>query len=380
MKRKMLSLRTRITLLSMGLLALCCVVLTFALNLSAFRMTESFSALTIASTVTPEQTYPAIDLEAPVMEAVPVEAARADFRQESVLYMVLIVAGGGLLVYLFTGRALRPLEQLADAMQQRTVQNLAQELPVPSGQDEVAQLTEAFNQMSRTLAQAFENQRRFAQNAAHELRTPLAVMQTRIEVFGMKPERTRQEYDSLLETVASNTHRLSLTVQDLLQLADMQSPACTERVELDTLARDVASQLSAPAQAAGVQVECTGDSCTVQGSRRLLESALYNLVENAIRYNHPGGAVTVRLLRQEDDCIVQVEDTGPGIPTEAQSRIFEPFYRVDKSRSRALGGAGLGLALVREIAQLHGGTVEVESAPGQGSVFRLRLPCAGTQS
>lgn len=380
MKRKMLSLRTRITLLSMGLLALCCVVLTFALNLSAFRMTESFSALTIASTVTPEQTYPAIDLEAPVMEAVPVEAARADFRQESVLYMVLIVAGGGLLVYLFTGRALRPLEQLADAMQQRTVQNLAQELPVPSGQDEVAQLTEAFNQMSRTLAQAFENQRRFAQNAAHELRTPLAVMQTRIEVFGMKPERTRQEYDSLLETVASNTHRLSLTVQDLLQLADMQSPACTERVELDTLARDVEAQLSAPAEAAGVQITCTGDSCAVQGNRRLLERALYNLVENAIRYNHLGGAVTVRLLRQEDDCAVQVEDTGPGIPPEAQSRIFEPFYRVDKSRSRALGGAGLGLALVREIAQLHGGTVEVESAPGQGSVFRLRLPCAGTQS
>lgn len=380
MKRKMLSLRTRITLLSMGLLALCCVVLTFALNLSAFRMTESFSAFTIASSVTPEQTYPAMHLEEPVMEAVPVEAARADFRQESVVYMVLIVAGGGLLVYLFTGRALRPLEQLADAMQQRTVQNLAQELPVPSGQDEVAQLTEAFNQMSRTLAQAFENQRRFAQNAAHELRTPLAVMQTRIEVFGMKPERTRQEYDSLLETVASNTHRLSLTVQDLLQLADMQSPACTERVELDTLARDVESQLSAPAEAAGVEIKCTGDSCAVQGNRRLLERALYNLVENAIRYNHPGGAVTVRLLRQEDACIVQVEDTGPGIPPEAQSRIFEPFYRVDKSRSRALGGAGLGLALVREIAQLHGGTVEVESAPGQGSVFRLRLPCAGTQS
>lgn len=380
MKRKMLSLRTRITLLSMGLLALCCVVLTFALNLSAFRMTESFSALTIASTVTPEHMEPAAELEAPVMEAVPVEAARADFRQESVLYMVLIVAGGGLLVYLFTGRALRPLEQLADAMQQRTVQNLAQELLVPSGQDEVAQLTEAFNQMSRTLAQAFENQRRFAQNAAHELRTPLAVMQTRIEVFGMKPERTRQEYDSLLETVASNTHRLSLTVQDLLQLADMQSPACTERVELDALAQDVASQLSAPAQAAGVQVECTGDSCAVQGSRRLLERALYNLVENAIRYNHPGGAVTVRLLQQEDACVLQVEDTGPGIPPEAKSRIFEPFYRVDKSRSRALGGAGLGLALVREIAQLHGGTVEVESAPGQGSVFLLRIPCAGTQS
>lgn len=379
MKRKMLSLRTRITLLSMGLLALCCVVLTFALNLSAARMTESFSALTLASTITPEQTYPAMHLEEPVMEAVPVEAARADFRQESVVYMVLIVAGGGLLVYLFTGRALRPLEQLADAMQQRTVQNLAQELPVPSGQDEVAQLTEAFNQMSRTLAQAFENQRRFAQNAAHELRTPLAVMQTRIEVFGMKPERTRQEYDSLLETVASNTHRLSLTVQDLLQLADMQSPACTERVELDALARDVVSQLSGPAQVAGVQVECTGDSCAVQGSRRLLERALYNLVENAIRYNHPGGAVTVRLLRQEDACVLQVADTGPGIPPDAQSRIFEPFYRVDKSRSRALGGAGLGLALVREIAQLHGGTVEVESAPGQGSVFLLRIPCSEEQ-
>lgn len=380
MKRKKLSLRTRITLLSMGLLALCCVLLTFALNLSAFRMTESFSALTIAASAAPEQTYPAAGPEALVTEAVPVEAVRADFQQESILYMMLIVAGGGLLVYLFTGHALRPLEQLAGAMQQRTVQNLAQELPVPPGQDEVAQLTEAFNQMSCTLAQAFENQRRFAQNAAHELRTPLAVMQTRIEVFEMKPERTRQEYDSLLETVAANTRRLSLTVQDLLQLADMQSPACTERVELDMLARDVAAQLSAPAQAAGVEITCTGDSCAVQGSRRLLERAVYNLVENAIRYNHPGGAVTVRLLRQEDGCTVQVEDTGPGIPPEAKERIFEPFYRVDKSRSRALGGAGLGLALVREIAQLHGGTVEAESAPGQGSVFRLHLPCGGTQS
>lgn len=189
----------------------------------------------------------------PQTATVPVEAARADFRQESVLYMVLIVAGGGLLVYLFTGRALRPLEQLANAMQQRTVQNLAQELPVPSGQDEVAQLTEAFKQMSRTLAQAFENQRRFAQNAAYELRTPLAVMQTRIEVFGMKSERTRQEYDSLLETVASNTHP---PVADGASAADtVQRSAALRRVYPAYLYNRFCGAVTAivPAKAAGFE-------------------------------------------------------------------------------------------------------------------------------
>ncbi|MEG1858535.1 MAG: ATP-binding protein [Pseudoflavonifractor sp.] len=367
------SLRLRLTMISVLLLTLCCVGLTAILNLSAGHMASVIEA----TAVTPAQQIkyeevPAADL----VTSTPAEgtqAARDQFLYQSIWGMVLVVVLGGVLTYFISAESLKPVRELSEQMKGRTVHNLAEELPVPASNDEIADLTRSFNHMSAKLEDAFAMQRRFSQSAAHELRTPLTVLKTKVEVFSKSERHSPQEYDRLLCVVTAQTNRLADLVTDLLTLTNMDALDCDACLPLETVLAEVTEELSGLAEERGITITVEGGGQTVCGNRSLLHRAFYNLVENAIRYNAEGGRVILRLTAVGGRRVVTVADTGMGIPPEAQELIFEPFYRVDKSRSRQAGGAGLGLAMVKRIVEQHGGTITVGDNEGGGTVFEVVL-------
>lgn len=382
---KKLSLQMRLTLLSVLLLTLCCAGLTFMLNRNANTMANTIEAATVQPAIRSEQEeaplgFPNEDTELPPAGALPEgtglvlssesQQARVDFHRSSVLYLLLIIFAGGITTWFVVGRALRPLNTLSRRMSSCTVNNLSQQLPVPQSHDEVAKLTISFNQMSGKLNEAFAIQRRFSQSAAHELRTPLTVLQTKVDVFRKRRDHTREDYDKLIDGVAAQTQRLSNLVRDLLELTNLDGVTQWERISLGKLLKQVISDLAILAEEKQVSLSLEGtDACTF-GNRELLSRVFSNLVENAIKYNYPGGSVRVTL---ENGPVVTVSDTGIGIPEDAVDSIFEPFFRVDKSRSRQMGGAGLGLATAKAIVEQHGGTIEVSTSPEDGSRFTVRL-------
>lgn len=375
---KKIPLRLRLTLVSVGLLLACCLGLTLVLNFSANQMADVIEAMPVLPALSAEDaaSAPADSFPAPaaVTPARPTKDARRDFLNQSVLWMLAVVAAGGVLTWLITGRAMAPLRELSGQMRNRTVHNLSENLPVPESRDEVASLTESFNEMTGKLDEAFAMQKRFSQSAAHELRTPLAVLKTKLEVFRKKKERTLSEYDALLDTAALQVDRLSALVKELLDLTGMDAVDCEESVPLAPLLRDVAAELSGLAEEKNVALHCACPNLTVPGSRSLLHRVFYNLIENSIKYNVPQGSVSVAAEQKSGSVQIAVSDTGLGIPPECRELIFEPFYRIDKSRSRQMGGAGLGLATVASIVQKHGGSVEVREHPEGGSIFTVKLP------
>ena len=370
--------RWRLTVLSVFLLTVCCVGLTAVLNLSA-----GFMANTIEATlVTPAQMPPSSELPprpeqsiaAPAVLSTPaIQAAKIDFFHQSVLYMIVAVVLGGALTYYLSGKALKPLHQLSSEMQKRTVNNLSQSLPVPQSKDEIAYLTQSFNEMSQKLEEAFAMQKRFSQSAAHELRTPLTVLKTKVEVFQKKPHHTAAQYDALLDVITTHTNRLADLVKDLLDLSNMDALPCDETLALTPLLSEVCVELASFAKEKNLSVGVTGIESTVQGNRSLLYRLFYNLVENAIKYNQENGAIDCRVAIKDGKSVVTICDTGIGISAAERAHIFEPFYRVDKSRSRQMGGAGLGLATAKAIVQKHGGTLTVQENPNGGTIFEVVL-------
>lgn len=370
MKRS-LSLRLRVTLVCGVLLAACCLLLTLSHNYYAYEMVDAIEAI-------PLQPALAVGGTEAVMEDLSLAhatlPARNTFRTQSLLAMGVIVAAGCWMVYWLTGKALSPLRQLDEQIRSRTAADLDQPLPVPASGDEVAGLTVSFNQMSRNLSQAFAQQKRFSQSAAHELRTPLAVLKTRISLFRKKGLCTTPETAQLLDVLEEQTNRLSDLVGDLLALTNMDGLACSESIDLSQLLAHTTESLEGLAREREVRLQLQTEPGAVPGNRALLERAFFNLMENAVKYNRPNGFVTVRAVHESAVFRVEISDSGIGIPQEFREQIFEPFFRVDKSRSRQLGGAGLGLPLVRAVAELHGGRVWAEEAPGGGSRFLLTLP------
>ena len=370
---KKLSLQMRLTVLSDLLLTVCCAGLTFILNFNANDMADVIEASVIVPAaqadgggLLPYQPGQFTELS-PSVES---QKARTVFLQESILYMLLVVLAGGVLTWFLVDGALRPLKTLSSRMKSCTAHDLSQQLPVPQSHDEVSELTDAFNQMSSKLDQAFAMQRRFAQSAAQELRTPLTVLRTKVDVFKKRPDHDQQEYDKLINAVVAQTDRLSGLVQELLELTNSDGVTERERVSLRELLGQVAMDLAPLAEEKQVALSLTGEDVYVVGNRLLLNRVFFNLVENAIKYNRPGGSVHVAISAGP---AVSVSDTGIGIPAEALDLIFEPFYRVDKSRSRQMGGAGLGLATAKAIVERHGGTIEAGSTPEGGSCFTVHL-------
>lgn len=381
------TLRQRITALCGCLLTLCCVALTAASGQYAWRMADSIEAAVL---IRPSASTENLEsyVSVPQQELLPADsghsqtrAARQNFRVRSILTMVGIVTGGCLLISWLTGQALRPLKELECQIRNRSAHNLGEELPVPDSRDEVSSLTVSFNEMSRNLCDSFEQQKRFSQSAAHELRTPLTVLKTKVAVFRKKGDTTPEATAEMLDVVERQVDRLSVLVKDLLELTNMDAVAMDDVISLQTILVGVAEELSelAAERAVTVQVKPM-QMCMLSGNESLLRRAFFNLIENAINYNRKGGTVSVSAEIHHNTAHIELSDQGIGIPRELRAQIFEPFFRVDKSRSRQLGGAGLGLSLVEAIVRQHHGKVFVKENPnGQGSCFVVELPLPDTK-
>lgn len=367
-----ISLRLRVTLVCGILLAVCCLLLTISHNYYATKMADSIAATPLqpAQTVgeTVKDTTDAVTLS---QIALP---ARKTFRTQSMIAMGVIVTMGCLSVYWLTGKALAPLHQLDEQIRRRTAADLDQPLPVPSSADEVAGLTISFNQMSHNLSKAFAQQKRFSQCAAHELRTPLTILKTRMALFRKKGLCSTPETAELLNVLEEQTNRLSHLVQDLLSLTNMDSLAVNEEVSIPKLLNQTADSLTELAKERSITLQVETAPGTIPGNSILLERALSNLIENAIQYSKPDTTVSIRAIWEPGLLWLEVSDEGIGIPQEFLEQIFEPFFRVDKSRSRQFGGAGLGLSLVRAIAELHQGRITASSTQGRGTCFVMTLP------
>ncbi|MDO5799928.1 MAG: ATP-binding protein [Eubacteriales bacterium] len=385
---KKLSLQWRLTLIITLLTTVTCVLMYFFISRSAVTGIEDLGdyvvrinktdSTPITFNINPNTLFSDLSDQ--------VQATKDLFRTRSVIATAIIILLSSICTYFISRRALQPLRSLSRKINETEAQNLSESLEVPDTNDEISHLTVSFNKMLSRLDDAFTAQKQFSASAAHELRTPLAVMQTNLEVFARKKTPTLEEYQELFEMIQSQTGRLSHLSEVLLDMTGIQSVERSDSISLAVLTDEVCCDLASIADQKEIELIQEDGDCTVTGSYLLLYRAVYNLVENAIKYNHPGGKVTVKISQKkaEPDCsapsvstdyaCIEVTDTGIGISPEYQEKIFAPFFRVDKSRSRAMGGAGLGLALVNEIARQHGGLVKVLESSKKGSTITLILP------
>lgn len=297
---------------------------------------------------------------------------KADYKKRSLLISALMALLGGVVTYFISGRALKPLYEFSDKIEEVQAQNLSDSRIEENKVKELNQLSISYNKMLERLSEAFEVQRQFTANAAHELRTPLAVMQVQLDLYNSTKHPENDECaKQTIKMVTEQNERLSKMVKTLLDMSELQTVARDEKIEVDALVEEVLADLEPLAQEKDINLVEKCDEMTMMGSDILIYRLVYNLVENAIKYNNPGGQVIVTALQQGEHKKIMVEDTGNGIPKDLRERIFEPFFRIDKSRSRALGGVGLGLALVREIVRVHDGNITVRDNDAGGTTFEV---------
>ena len=299
---------------------------------------------------------------------------KADYRKNSLIISAVLALLGGVATYFISGHALRPIRELSDKIEKVQAQNLADSRIEENQVKELNQLSVSYNRMLERLSDAFEIQRQFTANAAHELRTPLALMQVQLDLYhsNSHPDNDADTVQ-MIKMVTEQNDRLNKMVKTLLDMSELQTVGRDDEIILDALVDEVLEDLEPLAEGKNIRLIGNCKDITMVGSDILIYRLVYNLVENAIKYNHSGGQVTVTADRKENHVYLSVEDTGAGIPEELKERVFEPFFRVDKSRSRELGGVGLGLALVREIVRVHDGNITVKSNPPGGTIFEVVL-------
>ena len=299
---------------------------------------------------------------------------KADYRKNSLIISAALALLGGVATYFISGHALRPIRELSDKIEKVQAQNLADSRIEENQVKELNQLSVSYNRMLERLSEAFEIQRQFTANAAHELRTPLALMQVQLDLYhsNSHPDNDADTVQ-MIKMVTEQNDRLNKMVKTLLDMSELQTVGRDDEIILDALVDEVLEDLEPLAEGKNIRLIGKCKDITMVGSDILIYRLVYNLVENAIKYNHSGGQVTVTADRKENHVYLSVEDTGAGIPEELKERVFEPFFRVDKSRSRELGGVGLGLALVREIVRVHDGSITVKANPSGGTIFEVVL-------
>ena len=402
-KRFHTSLQLKLTLLLSLLMIVSCILMYFFISHSAvsgmdglqnymIKVDPQDGDSPITFNVDPKALFPQFEQE--------IQETKEAFLLRSVIATTIIILLSSVCTYFLTKKTLTPLQKLTSEVSQIQAQNLSTQLAVPNSKDEIAQLTSSFNEMLARLDNAFSTQKQFSANAAHELRTPLAVLQTNLEVFEKKQEPEMVEYRQLFTMIKEQTARLSQLVGTLLDMTNLKSVPRTDHVSLEELVDEVFCDLDPVAEKAGISIHFDDSSSqdwhtdvhtpdasalnnnirNITGSYVLLYRAVYNLVENAIKYNRPNGSVTVSVKEKNGQAMILVKDTGIGISPENQKKIFDPFFRVDKSRSRAMGGAGLGLALVDSIAREHGGSVKVLESNEKGSIIALMLPVSSLKN
>ena len=299
---------------------------------------------------------------------------KADYKRNSLIITVLLALLGGVVTYFISGHALRPIREFSDKIEEVQAQNLSDSRIEENNIKELNQLGISYNKMLERLSEAFEIQRQFTANAAHELRTPLALMQVQLDLYN-SASHPGNDADTLqtIKMVTEQNDKLNRMVKTLLDMSELQTVARDDKIVLDAIVEEVLADLEPLAQEKNIKLIGKCEDATMIGSDILIYRLVYNLVENAIKYNHPLGQVTVTAYQRKKHVYLSVEDTGSGIPKELRDRVFEPFFRVDKSRSRELGGIGLGLALVREIVRVHDGSICIKSGSAGGTIFEVKF-------
>ena len=297
---------------------------------------------------------------------------KADYKRNSLIITVLLALLGGVVTYFISGHALRPIKEFSDKIEEVQAQNLSDSRIEENNVKELNQLGISYNKMLERLSDAFEIQRQFTANAAHELRTPLALMQVQLDLYN-SVSHPGNDADTLqtIKMVTEQNDKLNRMVKTLLDMSELQSVGRDDKIILDAIVEEVLADLEPLAVEKNIKLIGKCEDATMIGSDILIYRLVYNLVENAIKYNHPCGQVTVTAYQRNKHVYLSVEDTGSGIPKELRERVFEPFFRVDKSRSRELGGVGLGLALVREIVRVHDGSICIKSGKTGGTIFEV---------
>ena len=371
------SLRARLTLLSAMVMASVAVMLTgmflvgadriFVRSLQQYFVTQSDEYDIVLSTAILAETDPG-------EMTFTIKQAGNRFNLWGVASLVLMLFLGTGATWLMAGKALKPLGELTDTIEEIGGNNLSRRVEHQDRADEIGQLAGSFNHMMDNVSASFERQQRFSASAAHELKTPLATMLVNLDVLDMEEKASAAQMERVLSIVRTNTERMIRLVDNLFQLTTEKSSEMCEEVPVDEMFAEILEELSAQLNTKHLSVSLSSLSgIKLTGNRTMLYRAMSNLVENAAKYNRENGSIFISASQQQEDVIIKIADTGIGIPKEECERIFEPFYRVDQSRSRSIGGAGLGLALVKDIVEKHRGTIQVHSRAGQGSEFILYL-------
>lgn len=374
---KRLSLQWRITLMSVALIGLTCVLMNCLIGYSGKHYMDSIGNGISAYSEIENSEPDSFDPESKSLDhdelTIIVNGAQHSFGTTNWYITVAVTVLGGVLAYFVSGRALKPLKSFASQVENVQPDNLADMKISEDVLPEFKQFSKSFNGMLDRLDEGFSAQRQFTGNAAHELRTPLALMQAQIELFSVEHSDIQHDTAELLKLLQEQTERMSQMTKTLLEMSELRTVPCNDVIELAPMFEEVFADLAPLAEKRGISLECDGDG-TIIGSDTLIYRMLFNLTENAIRYNRPNESVRVCVSERNGQIFIRVRDNGNGIPEQYRESVFQPFFRVDKSRSREYGGVGLGLALVREIALLHGGRVLAEESTENGTVMLVILP------
>lgn len=374
---KRLSLQWRITLMSVALIGLTCVLMNCLIGYSGKHYMNSIGNGISAYSEIENSEPDSFDPESNSLDhdelTIIVNGAQHSFGTTNWYITVAVTVLGGVLAYFVSGRALKPLKSFASQVENVQPDNLADMKISEDVLPEFKQFSKSFNGMLDRLDEGFSAQRQFTGNAAHELRTPLALMQAQIELFSVEHSDIQHDTAELLKLLQEQTERMSQMTKTLLEMSELRTVPCNDVIELAPMFEEVFADLAPLAEKRGISLKCDGDG-TIIGSDTLIYRMLFNLTENAIRYNRPNESVRVCVTERNGQIFIRVRDNGNGIPEKYRESVFQPFFRVDKSRSREYGGVGLGLALVREIALLHGGRVLAEESTENGTVMLVILP------
>ncbi len=373
---KKLSLQWRITLMTAFLTCMTCVAMNLLLSYSGRHYMDSISSH-ITNYGDMDQGEP--DFFDPEREkldqelTIIIHGAQESFIATNWCITAVVTLLGGVLAYFLSGRALNPLRAFTSQVEKVQPNNLSDMKMAEDVLPEFRQFSKSFNQMLDRLDEGFAAQRQFTGNAAHELRTPLALMQAQLELFSTEHPKVLPETADFLHLLREQTERMTQMTKTLLEMSELRTVPCNDRIEIAPMIEEIFADLTPLAEKNGIILESTGDG-TMTGSDTLIYRLLFNLTENAIRYNRPDGIVRIIVTEEEKRLIIRVSDTGCGVPEQYRESIFQPFFRVDKSRSRENGGVGLGLSLVWEIVTLHGGEVRVEESSEKGTTIAVKLP------
>lgn len=381
---KKMSLQWRLTIITTLLIAMICGSLTIFIYKNGVYYIDSLqNTVDTKSEDNNEKNPDEIYISIPDEEwnnfaknfSIQVYNNKADYKKSSLLFSTLLSLLGGVITFFISGHALKPLCDFSKKIEEVQAQNLSDSRIEENKFSELNQLSVSYNKMLERLSEAFKMQRQFTANAAHELRTPLAVMQLQIDLYNSSKHLDNDtSAQQTISMITEQTERLSKMVRTLLDMSELQTIARDEEIAIAALVEEVLADLEPLAQEKGINLIEKCDNVLLMGSDILIYRLVYNLVENAIKYNFSGGTVTVTATQQNSQLHLTVEDTGNGIPEELKERIFEPFFRLDKSRSRELGGVGLGLALVREIVRVHNGNILVKNNVNSGTTFEVIFP------